>query len=102
MKTTSKMKTAWRWPNEYDPKIEDHVKNCFPLPTKILPEIFLMTSHLDSHGTTGVKQGMLSGVQTGDGIQADGYDKQGIAHSYPYRKALHIYWGWGKRPKATI
>ena len=37
-------------------------------PLKKLPGICLMTSHLDSHMTTGVKPDMLPGVQTGNGI----------------------------------
>ena len=36
---------------------------------RILLDIFFMTSHLDSHGTTYIKPDMLSGVQTGNGIQ---------------------------------
>ena len=39
-----------------------------PPPLKMLPEIFLMTSHLDSHTTTDVIPDMSSGVQTGNGI----------------------------------
>ena len=39
-----------------------------PHPLKrILPEIFLMTSHLNSHRTTDIKPEMLSGVKTGNG-----------------------------------
>ena len=47
-----------------------------------------MTSHLDSHGTTDIKPEMLSGVQTGNGIQHVEYDIRGIAHVHvhAYRK----------------
>ena len=34
---------------------------------KILPDFFLITSHLNSDGTTDIKPEMLSGVQTGNG-----------------------------------
>ena len=63
-------------------------KNYFaPLPPlKKLPEIFLMTSHLDSHTTTDVKPDMLSGVQTGNGIPHDRYNIRGIAHGRTNRK----------------
>ena len=44
-----------------------------PLLLKKLPEIFLMTSHLDSHKTTDVKPNMLSGVKTGNGIPHNRY-----------------------------
>ena len=57
MKTTSKIGLP--------PKI------ILPPPLKKLPEIFLMTSHLDSHMTTDVKPDMLSGVQSGNGISHD-------------------------------
>ena len=43
---------------------------------------FLMTSHLNSHGTTDIKPEMLSGVQTGNGIQHVEYDICGIAHMH--------------------
>ena len=45
-----------------------------------------MTSHLDSHGTTDVILDMLSGVQTGNGIQHDKYNLHGIVHVHVYRK----------------
>ena len=45
-----------------------------------------MTSHLDSHGTTDIKLEMLSGVQTGNGIQHVEYNIRGIAHVHVYRK----------------
>ena len=38
-----------------------------------------MFSHLDSNGTD-IKPEMLSGVQTGNGIQNDEYNLRGIAH----------------------
>ena len=73
--------------NEDDHQNEDDLQNWpsllnyfVPLPKK-LPEIFLMTSHLDSHTTTDIKPDMLSGVQTGNGISHDRYDIRGIAHA---------------------
>ena len=45
-----------------------------------------MTSHLDSHMTTGVKPDMLPGVQTGNGIPFDRYNIRGIAHVRTNRK----------------
>ena len=57
-----------------------------PPPLRKLPEIFLMTSHLDSHTTTDVKPDMLSGVQTGNGIPHDRYNIRGIAHVHTNRK----------------
>ena len=53
---------------------------------RILPEIFLMTSHLNSHGTTDIKPEMLSGVQTGNGTPHDKYNIRGIAHARTNRK----------------
>ena len=93
MSTTSKMKTT-SLINEHDLKNEHNLKNegdlknwpspksyfAPPPPLKKLPEIFLMTSHLDSHMTTDVKPDMLSGVQTGNGIPHDRYNIRGIAH----------------------
>ena len=66
-----------------------------------------MTSHLDSHTITDVKPDMLSGVQTGNGIQHDRYGIRGIAHGRTNRKddifmqrrlgqILHVYWSGGK------
>ena len=57
-----------------------------PPPLKKLPEIFLMTSHLDSHTITDVKPDMLSGVQIGNGIPHDKYNIRGIAHARTNRK----------------
>ena len=62
----------------------------------MLPDIFFMTSHLDSHGTTDIKPEMLSSVQTRNGIQRVEYSICGIAHEQAYRKddyckALHMY-----------
>ena len=57
-----------------------------PPPLKKLPEIFLMTSHLDSCTTTDIKPDMLSGVQTGNGIPHDRYNIRGIAHVRTNRK----------------
>ena len=45
-----------------------------------------MTSHLDSHTTTGVKLKMLSGVQTGNEIPRDRYNIRGIAHAYVQKR----------------
>ena len=45
-----------------------------------------MTSPLDSHTTTDVKQDMLPGVQTGNEIPHDKYDIHGIAHVHTNRK----------------
>ena len=45
-----------------------------------------MTSHLDSHGTTDIKPEMLSGVQTGNGIQHVEYNIRGIANVHAFRK----------------
>ena len=73
MKTTSKIVTS---PNFFLP---------LPPPPN-LPDILFMTSHLDSHGTTDIKPEMLSGVQTGNGIQHVEYNIHGIAHVYTYRK----------------
>ena len=57
-----------------------------PPPLKKLPEIFLMTSHFDSHTTTDVKPDMLSGVQPGDGIPHERYSIRGITHVRINRK----------------
>ena len=57
-----------------------------PSTLKKLPEICLMTSHLDSHTTTDVKPDMLSGVQPGNGIPYDRYNIRGIAHVRTNRK----------------
>ena len=65
-------------------------KLCCPHPLKKLPEIFLMTSQLDSHTTTDVKPEMLSGVQPGNGIPHDRYNIRGIAHGRTNRKD-HIF-----------
>ena len=53
---------------------------------RILPEIFLMTSHLNSHGTTDIKPEMLSGVQTGHGTPHDKYNIRGIARAYKQKR----------------
>ena len=37
------------------------------LSPSLLPNFFLMTSHLNSHGTTDIKLEMLSSVKTGNG-----------------------------------
>ena len=52
----------------------------------VLPEFFLMTSHLNSHRTTDIKPEMLSGVQTGNGTPHDKYNIRGIAHARTNRK----------------
>ena len=53
---------------------------------RILPAIFLMTSHLDSHRTTDIRPEMLSGVQTGNGTPHNKYNIRGIAHVHKNRK----------------
>ena len=58
----------------------------FPQLKRILPEIVLVTSHLNSHRTTDIKPDMLSGVQTGNGTPHDKYDIRGIAHERTNRK----------------
>ena len=65
MKTTSKIKTTSKTKTT-----EDDLKNwpspkLFPPPPplKKLPEICLMTSHLDCHTTTDIKPDMLSVVK---------------------------------------
>ena len=45
-----------------------------------------MTSHLDSHRITDIKPEKISGVQTGNGIQQDGYNICGTAHVHAYGK----------------
>ena len=71
MKTTSKMKATKKmnktWKMMMTSKLKVTLKKFAP-PTlkKILPDF--STSQLDSHTTTDVKQEMLSGVQTGNGI----------------------------------
>ena len=47
---------------------------------------FLMTSHLDSQTTNGVKPEMLSGVQTGNGTPHGKYNIRGIPHARTKRK----------------
>merc|ERR1711954_88570 len=49
-------------------------------------KFFLMTSHLNNHGTTDNKPKMLSGVQTGNGTPHDKYNIRGIAHAQTNRK----------------
>ena len=64
--------------NEGDLKTEDDLKNWPsirnyfpPPPLKKLTDIFLTTSHLDSHKTTDVQLDMLLCVKTGNGIPHD-------------------------------
>ena len=47
---------------------------------------FLMTSHLNSNGTTDIKLEMLLGVQTRNGTPHDKYNIRGIAHVCTNRK----------------
>ena len=56
-------------------KNEDDLKNWLSpqivlpvIPLKELHEMFLMTSHLDSHTTTDIKLDILSDVKTGNAI----------------------------------
>ena len=53
---------------------------------RILPELFLMTSHLNSHRTTDIKPAMLSGAQIGNGTPHDKYNICGIAHVQTNKK----------------
>ena len=82
MKTSSKnednIKNEGNLKNEDDLKDEEDLKKLAsppdyfdPLPLKELHEIFLVTSHLDSHTTTDDKPDILSGVKTGYGIPHD-------------------------------
>ena len=78
MKTTLKMKATSKWLSP---------QNYFaPLHLKKLPEILLMTFHLDCHTKTNGKPDMLSGVQTRNGISHDRYNIRGIAHGHSNRK----------------
>ena len=45
-----------------------------------------MTSHLNSHRTTDIKQEMLSGVQTGNGTPHDKYNIRGIASAHKQKR----------------
>ena len=45
-----------------------------------------MTSHLNSHSTTGIKPDMLSGVLTRNRTQHVEHNIRGIAHVHTYRK----------------
>ena len=49
-----------------------------------------MPSHHNSHTTTDVKPEMISGVETGNGIQHNKYDIRGIAQARTDRKD-HIF-----------
>ena len=60
--------------------------NLAPPLKRILPEIFLMTSHFNSPETTDINLEILSGVQTGNGIPHHEYNIRGIAHMLLYRK----------------
>ena len=78
IKTTTKIKMTQKWRRP---------QNKFARPLKrIIPAIFFMTSHLDSHRTTDIKPEMLSGVQTGNGTPHDKYNTRGIAHVRKNRK----------------
>ena len=52
----------------------------------ILPDYFLMISHLDSHTTTDVKPEMLSRDQIGNRIPNDEFNIRRITHAHTYRK----------------
>ena len=91
MMMTSKLKTTLRM--KTTSKMKKTSKIGFPTqiilpppPLKKFPDIFLMTSYLDSQTTTDVKPDMLSGVQTRNGIPHDRYDIRGIAHARKNRK----------------
>ena len=45
-----------------------------------------MTSHLDSHTTTKIKQDILSDAKNKNGIPHDTYNVRGIAHACTNRK----------------
>ena len=73
--------------------------------------MFLMTSHLNSHGTTDIKPEMLSGVQTRNGTPHDKYNIRGIAHVRTNRKddifmqrqlmqSFTYIWQWGQGTKS--
>ena len=56
----------------------------------------MLSSSLDSHGTTDIKPEMSSGVQTGNGTSHDKYNIRGIAHPRTNRKddifiIVHFY-----------
>ena len=53
---------------------------------RVLPEIFLMTFHLNSHGTNDIKPEMLSGVQTGNGTPHDKCNICGIARAHKQKR----------------
>ena len=61
-------------------------KKLAPSVTRMLPAIYLITSHLDSHRTTDIKPEMLSGVQNGNGTPHDKYNIRGITHVRTKRK----------------
>ena len=86
MRTTSKMKTTLKMKTTSKIGLHPQIFLSPPPPLKKLPEMFLMTSHLDSHTTTDVKLDMLSGVQPGNGIPHDKYNIRGIAHARTNRK----------------
>ena len=82
--------------------------NKFGFPLKEYYLNFFMTSHLDSHRTTDIKQEMLSGVRTGNSTPYDKYNICGIAHVCKNRKdnifmqrrllqsfTYILEWGWG-------
>ena len=79
MKTTSKIKITQKAKTTSK-------KNLAPSLTRMLPAIFFITSHLDSHRTTVIKPEMLSGVQTGNGTPHDKYNIRSIAHVRTNRK----------------
>ena len=80
-----------------------------PTPLKKLPEIFLMTSDLDSHTATDVKSDMLSGVKTGNGIPHSRYTalpmhaqtKKQHCHAKMTRANLYMYIGLVKNQDRT-
>ena len=80
MKTTSKMKMIL--------KTKTTAKNNLPPPhlKQYYLKSFLMTSHLNSHGTTDINPEMLLGVQTRNGTPHDKYNIRAIAHARTSRK----------------
>ena len=81
MKTTSKMKMIRKMKTTLKTKTTLNLIYLRHPLKRILPEFFLMTSHLNSHRTTDIKPEMLSGVQTGNGTPHDKYNIHGIAHA---------------------
>ena len=77
------------WKIKNNLKNEDDIKNIICPPPQLKEyylKFFLMTFHLNSHGTTDIKPEMFSGVQTGNGTPHDKYNICGIAHACTNRE----------------